>query len=39
MEKHYEDTNILFMESGVRSSKSFQTCITFFNIYGGSNIW
>ena len=35
MEKHYEGSNILFLESGAYS-KSSQICIAFFAIYNGS---
>ena len=38
MEKHYEGSNILFLESGALS-KSLQICIAFFTIHGGFNIW
>ena len=38
MERHYEGSNILFLESGTQS-KSSQTFFAFFIIYGGSNIW
>ena len=35
MEKHYEGSKILFLESGAHS-KSSRNYFTFFNIYGGS---
>ena len=38
MEKHYEGSNILFLESGALS-KSLKICIAFFTIHGGFNIW
>ena len=38
MDKHYEDRNILFLESGAYS-KSSQISIGFFTIYDRSNIW
>ena len=38
MEKYYEGSNILFLESGVYS-KSLQIYVAFFTIYGGFSIW
>ena len=38
MEKHYEGSNTLVLELEAHS-KPLQICFTFFNIYGGSNIW
>ena len=38
MEKHYEGSDILFLESGAHF-KSLQICVAFFTIYGGSKIW
>ena len=37
MEKHYEGSNILFLESGGHF-KSLQIYVSFFTIYGGPNI-
>ena len=38
MEKGYDGSNILLLESGVHS-KSLQICTAVFTICGGSNIW
>ena len=38
MERHYEGSHILFLESRAQSM-SLQICISFFTIYSGSNIW
>ena len=38
MEKHYEGSHILFLESRAQSM-SLQICISFFTIYSGSNTW
>ena len=38
MERHYEGSHILFLESRAKSM-SLQICISFFTIYSGSNIW
>ena len=38
MQKHYEGSNVLFLESGA-FSKSLQICIALYTIYGGWNIW
>ena len=38
MEKHYEDSNILFLESRAHFRPS-QICIAAFTIYDGSNIF
>ena len=38
MERHYEGSHILFLESTAQSM-SLQICISFFTIYSGSNIW
>ena len=38
MEKDYEGSNILLLESGALS-KSLQIYIAFFTIYDGSTIW
>ena len=37
MEKHYEGSNVLFLESGAHS-KSLQISVAFFTIYVGSHI-
>ena len=37
MERHYEGSHILFLESTAQSM-SIQICISFFTIYSGSNI-
>ena len=38
MERHYEGSHILFLESRAQSM-SLQIFISFFTIYSGSNIW
>ena len=38
MERHFEDIQILFLESRAHSM-SLQICISFFVIYSGSNNW
>ena len=38
MERHYEGSYILFLESRAQSM-SLHICISFFTIYSGSNIW
>ena len=38
MERHYDGSYILFLESRAQSM-SLHICISFFTIYSGSNIW
>ena len=38
MERHYEDSHILFLESRAQSM-SLQICISLFTIFSGSNIY
>ena len=38
MERYYEGSNILFLESRAHSM-SLQICISFFTVYSRSNIW
>ena len=38
MERHYEVSHFLFLKSRAQYM-SLQICISFFTIYGGSNIW
>ena len=38
MEKNYDSSNILFLETGA-FSKSLLICFAFFTINDGSNIW
>ena len=38
MERHYEGSRTLFLESRIQSM-SLEICISFFTIYSGSNIW